>query len=42
MNLQGIEDGGWKKAQDLLQTGEKVEVELISCSSRGFVVSYLS
>ncbi|KAG1361282.1 hypothetical protein COCNU_09G007450 [Cocos nucifera] len=40
MKLQGIEDGDWKKAQDLLQTGEKVEVELISCSSRGFVVSF--
>ncbi|XP_038971106.1 uncharacterized protein LOC103719423 isoform X2 [Phoenix dactylifera] len=37
---EGIEDGEWKKAQDLLQTGEKVEVELISCSSRGFVVSF--
>ena len=42
MKLQGIEIGDWKKAQDLLQTGEKVEVELISCSNKGFVVSYLS
>ncbi|XP_010934713.1 uncharacterized protein [Elaeis guineensis] len=37
---EGIEIGDWKKAQDLLQTGEKVEVELISCSNKGFVVSF--
>ncbi|URD74865.1 S1 RNA binding domain [Musa troglodytarum] len=35
-----IEESDWKKAEHLLHTGEKAEVELISCSSRGFVVSF--
>ncbi|KAJ8498974.1 hypothetical protein OPV22_009526 [Ensete ventricosum] len=35
-----IEVSDWKKAEHLLHTGEKAEVELISCSSRGFVVSF--
>ncbi|XP_009398552.1 uncharacterized protein LOC103983107 isoform X1 [Musa acuminata AAA Group] len=35
-----IEESDWKRAGHLLHTGEKAEVELISCSSRGFVVSF--
>ncbi|XP_058075890.1 uncharacterized protein LOC131224640 isoform X2 [Magnolia sinica] len=30
----------WTRAENLLRTGEREEVELISCSSRGFVVSF--
>ncbi|XP_072995381.1 uncharacterized protein [Typha latifolia] len=35
-----IEESDWKKLESLVNTGEKVEVELISCSGRGFVVSF--
>ncbi|XP_042444528.1 uncharacterized protein LOC122029556 [Zingiber officinale] len=34
------EESDWKRAEYLLHSGEKAEVELISCSSRGFVVSF--
>ncbi|XP_031285508.1 uncharacterized protein LOC116144197 [Pistacia vera] len=34
------EDSDWTKAEDLVKTGERVEVELISSSTRGFVVSF--
>ncbi|XP_078441733.1 nucleic acid-binding, OB-fold-like protein [Wolffia australiana] len=30
----------WRITDDLLKTGERTEVELISCSNRGFVVSF--
>ncbi|KAK8658125.1 hypothetical protein V6N13_036337 [Hibiscus sabdariffa] len=34
------EDSDWSRAEDLLKTGRKAEVELISSSTRGFVVSF--
>ncbi|MQL84188.1 hypothetical protein Taro_016673 [Colocasia esculenta] len=34
------ESSDWRRAEDLLQTGERAEAELISCSSSGFVVSF--
>eukprot|EP00262_Sarcandra_glabra_P012080 TRINITY_DN3033_c0_g1_i1.p1 TRINITY_DN3033_c0_g1~~TRINITY_DN3033_c0_g1_i1.p1 ORF type:complete len:742 (+),score=164.33 TRINITY_DN3033_c0_g1_i1:136-2361(+) len=40
MPLQEQEDSDWARAEDLLKTGEREEVELISCSSRGFVASF--
>ncbi|KAK1267618.1 hypothetical protein QJS04_geneDACA000464 [Acorus gramineus] len=33
-------DRDWKRAEDLLQKSERDEVELISCSTRGFVASF--
>ncbi|KAK1289672.1 hypothetical protein QJS10_CPB18g01528 [Acorus calamus] len=35
-----IIDRDWKRAEDLLQKSERDEVELISCSTRGFVASF--
>lgn len=34
------EDMDWKRAEDLIQTTGRGEVEMISCSTRGFVVSF--
>ncbi|XP_039051920.1 uncharacterized protein LOC120193506 [Hibiscus syriacus] len=34
------EDRDWTRAEDLLKTGRKAEVELISSSTKGFVVSF--
>ncbi|KAK3225400.1 hypothetical protein Dsin_005262 [Dipteronia sinensis] len=34
------EDSDWTKAEDLVKTGERANVELISSSTRGFVVSF--
>lgn len=34
------EDSDWKLAEHLLHAGERAEVDLISCSGRGFVVSF--
>ncbi|WOK94859.1 hypothetical protein Cni_G03564 [Canna indica] len=39
VNQEEIEESDWRRAEHLLQSGEKAEVELISCSSRGFVAS---
>ncbi|PON62826.1 Polyribonucleotide nucleotidyltransferase [Parasponia andersonii] len=38
--VEGLEDADWTRAEDLVKTGDRGEVELISCSSRGFVVSF--
>ncbi|OVA09476.1 Ribosomal protein S1 [Macleaya cordata] len=38
--LQGREDADWTRAEELLKTEEREEVELISCSTRGFVASF--
>ncbi|XP_021651592.2 uncharacterized protein LOC110643512 isoform X2 [Hevea brasiliensis] len=35
-----LEDADWSKAEDLLRTGHRGEVELVSSSTRGFVVSF--
>ncbi|XP_052210581.1 uncharacterized protein LOC127813581 isoform X2 [Diospyros lotus] len=34
------EDNDWRRAEDLVKTGSREEVELISSSTRGFVVSF--
>ncbi|XP_043716554.1 uncharacterized protein LOC122664682 isoform X2 [Telopea speciosissima] len=34
------EDTDWAKAEDMQKTGRREEVELISCSTRGFVASF--
>lgn len=40
LHLDGkLQESDWKRAEYLLHSGEKSEMELISCSSRGFVVS---
>ncbi|KAJ9549889.1 hypothetical protein OSB04_022432 [Centaurea solstitialis] len=38
--LKGREDTDWKRAEDLIKTTGREEVELISSSTRGFVVSF--
>uniref|UniRef100_A0A2C9WA83 S1 motif domain-containing protein n=1 Tax=Manihot esculenta TaxID=3983 RepID=A0A2C9WA83_MANES len=37
-----LEDADWSKAEKLLRTGHRGEVELVSASTRGFVVSFVS
>ncbi|KAL5551705.1 hypothetical protein UlMin_001881 [Ulmus minor] len=37
---KGQEDADWSRAEDLVKTGDRGDVELISCSTRGFVVSF--
>ncbi|KAI4326981.1 hypothetical protein L6164_019490 [Bauhinia variegata] len=42
-NMSDIEindEAAWARAEDLVKTGERVDVELVSCSTRGFVVSF--
>nr|ABK95298.1 unknown [Populus trichocarpa] len=39
-SISPLEDADWKRADDLLRTGDRVEVELISFSVRGFIVSF--
>ncbi|GJX81446.1 polyribonucleotide nucleotidyltransferase, partial [Tanacetum coccineum] len=38
--LKDREDTDWKRADDLLKTSGRAEVEMIRCSTRGFVVSF--
>ncbi|KAL5199733.1 hypothetical protein ABZP36_020936 [Zizania latifolia] len=38
-NLEDITESDWTRLEHFASTGEKVEVELINCSSKGFVVS---
>ncbi|XP_039125367.1 uncharacterized protein LOC120261506 isoform X2 [Dioscorea cayenensis subsp. rotundata] len=43
LNFDCEEENGnddWERAEQLCNTGERDEVELVSCSSRGFVVSF--
>ncbi|GAV89912.1 S1 domain-containing protein, partial [Cephalotus follicularis] len=35
-----LEDADWTRAEDLVKTGEREEVELISSSNKGFMVSF--
>ncbi|XP_052142119.1 uncharacterized protein LOC127761828 [Oryza glaberrima] len=37
--LEDITESDWTRLENYASTGEKVEVELINCSSKGFVVS---
>ncbi|XP_028796284.1 uncharacterized protein LOC114751781 isoform X1 [Neltuma alba] len=39
-NFQESEDADWTRAEDLVKTGDRADVELISCSTRGFVASF--
>lgn len=38
--MQDITESDWTRLENYASTGEKVEVELINCSSKGFVVSF--
>ncbi|KAL2517085.1 Nucleic acid-binding [Abeliophyllum distichum] len=38
--IKDHEDNDWLRAEELVKTGERAEVELISSSTRGFVVSF--
>ncbi|KAI3918670.1 hypothetical protein MKX01_041990 [Papaver californicum] len=38
--VEDQEDADWTRAENLLKTEEREEVELISCSTRGFVASF--
>ncbi|KAJ1277523.1 hypothetical protein BS78_04G010900 [Paspalum vaginatum] len=38
-NLEDITENDWTRLEHYASTGEKVEVELINCSAKGFVVS---
>ncbi|CAA3025320.1 uncharacterized protein LOC111398532 isoform X1 [Olea europaea subsp. europaea] len=38
--IKDHEDNDWARAEELVKTGERAEVELISSSTRGFVVSF--
>jgi hypothetical protein len=38
--VQDISENDWIRLERYASTGEKVEVELINCSSKGFVVSF--
>ncbi|XP_062074259.1 uncharacterized protein LOC133778378 [Humulus lupulus] len=39
-SMEGFEEADWTRAENLVKMGDRGEVELISCSSRGFVVSF--
>ncbi|KAK4260559.1 hypothetical protein QN277_003656 [Acacia crassicarpa] len=39
-NLQESDDADWTRAEDLVKSGDRADVELISCSTRGFVASF--
>ncbi|GMH09409.1 hypothetical protein Nepgr_011250 [Nepenthes gracilis] len=38
--LMELEDTDWARAEMLVKSGDRKEVEIISCSTRGFVVSF--
>ncbi|XP_015571983.2 uncharacterized protein LOC8266439 [Ricinus communis] len=38
--ISPIEDADWSRAEDLFKTGNRGEVELVSASTRGFIVSF--
>ncbi|CAL8157177.1 unnamed protein product [Prunus armeniaca] len=40
--IEGHEDADWVMAENLVKTGDRGDVELISASTRGFVVSFRS
>ncbi|XP_004503759.1 uncharacterized protein [Cicer arietinum] len=39
-DIQEREDADWTKAEGLIKTGDRADVELVSCSTKGFVVSF--
>ncbi|KAI4372231.1 hypothetical protein MLD38_010487 [Melastoma candidum] len=39
-SLNDLEEADWARAEDLVKTGEKVEVELLRSSTKGFMVSF--
>ncbi|XP_020967689.1 uncharacterized protein LOC110262440 [Arachis ipaensis] len=39
-NFQEGEDANWTTAEDLIRNGDRVDVEILSCSSKGFIASF--
>ncbi|XP_027341372.1 uncharacterized protein LOC113854539 isoform X2 [Abrus precatorius] len=39
-NFQESEDADWTRAEDLIKTGDREVVELVSCNMKGFMVSF--
>ncbi|KAJ1406032.1 S1 domain [Sesbania bispinosa] len=39
-DFQESEYADWTRAEDLIKTGDKEDVELVSCSTKGFIVSF--
>ncbi|KAL5174228.1 30S ribosomal protein S1 [Glycine soja] len=39
-DFQESEDADWTRAQDLIKTGDREDVELVSCNTKGFIVSF--
>ncbi|KAK2385074.1 30S ribosomal protein S1 protein [Trifolium repens] len=39
-DVQEVEDADWTKVEDLFKTGDRGDVELVSCSTQGFDVSF--
>lgn len=40
LDIQEGEDADWTKAEDLIKTGDRVDVDVVSCNAKGFVVSF--
>ncbi|BAT73102.1 hypothetical protein LR48_Vigan11g011500 [Vigna angularis] len=39
-DFQESEDADWTKAEGLIKTGDRGDVELVSCNTKGFIVSF--
>ncbi|MED6216658.1 hypothetical protein PIB30_009544 [Stylosanthes scabra] len=39
-DFQEGEDADWTRVEDLIRNGDKADVEILSCSSKGFMVSF--
>ncbi|XP_068504025.1 uncharacterized protein [Phaseolus vulgaris] len=39
-DFQEGEDADWTRAEGLIETGDKEDVELVSCNTKGFIVSF--
>ncbi|KAG4967957.1 hypothetical protein JHK87_033608 [Glycine soja] len=39
-DFQESEDADWTRTQDLIKTGDREDVELVSCNTKGFIVSF--
>ncbi|XP_057750916.1 uncharacterized protein LOC130969276 [Arachis stenosperma] len=39
-DFQEGEDADWTRAEDLIRNGDRADVEILSCSSKGFIVSF--
>ncbi|KAG4385600.1 hypothetical protein GLYMA_12G133450v4 [Glycine max] len=36
-DFQESEDADWTRTQDLIKTGDREDVELVSCNTKGFI-----